>query len=594
MNTNIIGNQSSLFSMHGEVDVKKALEALICMSELDEIDINFVNDKSESGGIFVEANGNILETFDKSAEMRARYKIVPTGLKLRYTEYPLFASFIKINNFWEGAFIGTGVQLFDMYKQHYKGKSENFINDYRSIFGSENRTVDITGFGLTEITNNIEEDKVYSDSEQNNVVTELSLALERLEKQNSTDTNKSKNKKAAHLSKAQRKAERLKAHLDKMKAKEERLEQEKKQEEANKEKDNNDVEWLEPTMDCDTYFQDNVTKEFNGKIQDYINGDSKYDEYDKEENETYEVDDESEHTCNELETIEEMDHDKVTETSYKMDKFKLQLKIDLIHDIYERLLIKENWESTNKNRLGFYLKGICLIIWQEQQNHDNSTLRGNGYTYSENKQKCVINTNLLDSYGNSIYLVDHTPLLPNFYDKKITLLTNKSALLAWGFNIKDVRKLPEPLVIIPDTHKLLFSADLDDFDLDDTLHLKHIIEERRERFPKKYKEESSISLCEKIKSSIVQAIKISKTDYRYIIPKYDFLRQDIQFLIPLYLDNSLDDSPELTIVVGKTNELWTIYTVLYTDDAYDDARLLCKPNDSWININKRKSKEDKE
>jgi hypothetical protein len=27
-----------------------------------------------------------------------------------------------------------------------------------------------------------------------------------------------------------------------------------------------------------------------------------------------------------------------------------------------------------------------------------------------------------------------------------------------------------------------------------------------------------------------------------------------------------------------------VYTVLFTDDAYDDARLLCRPSSDWIKI----------
>lgn len=41
-------------------------------------------------------------------------------------------------------------------------------------------------------------------------------------------------------------------------------------------------------------------------------------------------------------------------------------------------------------------------------------------------------------------------------------------------------------------------------------------------------------------------------------------------------------------MVGKQlNGIWSIYTVLYSDDAYDDARLISRASDSWLNMKKR-------
>ena len=185
-------------------------------------------------------------------------------------------------------------------------------------------------------------------------------------------------------------------------------------------------------------------------------------------------------------------------------------------------------------------------------------------------------------------MIDHSPSIPDFYTKIVSIMYNKAALLNMGFDINNVKYLPMSINFIRDKSELIFDAKYEDFDLDDTAHLFHIITERIGRFPDKYSNESPLYLCERIKTAIRQAIMISKTDYKYVIPKYDFSRRAIQFLIPLYLDNSPEDAPELTVVVGKqTNGMWSIFTVLYSDDAYDDARLICRANDSWLNMKKR-------
>jgi hypothetical protein len=150
----VIGNKKSLLSVNGTIDCDKCIDAIVYMADITVLDVDKLNKISEEGGIYIKPNGKILPTFDKSAEASAKYKMVPTGLKQKYTEYPLFASFIKLNGMWEGAFIGTGTQLFKMYKQHYGGKLSDFSNEYLDIFGGERRTLDICGFGLDEVIKN--------------------------------------------------------------------------------------------------------------------------------------------------------------------------------------------------------------------------------------------------------------------------------------------------------------------------------------------------------------------------------------------------------------------------------------------------------
>lgn len=634
---NIIGNKKTLFSMHGVIDSDKCLNALEKLSNENDFDINSLNNISETGGLYVKANGTILDGFSKLDEQAARYKLVPTGLKFRYSEYPLFAGFIKLQGAWEGCFVGTGTQLFEMYKDHYAG---NFDYTYLSVFGGENRVRDIFGFGLTEVLEKdiklINDDVVYSSGADctESISTQLEAALNKLNakmKINETSSNRRGNCK--HKNKAQRKAEKLQKHLARVKEKEEkqRLREEelkKELEEQERIKDElarteNGIVWTTVSEIEDAHFKfiDAETKAFNDRINEYINSSDCIEQFKKEdatcsyidegikkdkisddvdtvvenvENTSKEcnVDNTDTVDCNCVEEADEqsimnyLDHDDdVVKT--ESERYRMQIKKDIINDIYERLLIKENWKFNNKQRLGFYLRGICLYAWREQQENPD-IIRGNGYTFSVDKKYCVLNTGLIDVYGNFIYLIDHSPSIPDFYTKIVSIMYNKAALLNMGFDINNVKYLPMPINFIRDKSELIFDAKYEDFDLDDTAHLFHIITERIGRFPDKYSNESPLYLCERIKTAIRQAIMISKTDYKYVIPKYDFSRRAIQFLIPLYLDNSPEDAPELTVVVGKqTNGMWSIFTVLYSDDAYDDARLICRANDSWLNMKKR-------
>jgi hypothetical protein len=649
---NVNGNSKALFSVHGTIeDAEKVLKAMESMTDKHDFNINELNDTSETGGIYIKQNGEICDTFSKSDEAIARYKIVPTGLTFRYSDYPLLASFIKLKGQWEGCFVGTATMLFDMYKQHYR--DGEFNEQYKEVFGGDNRSLDVKGFGLTEVLGSINDNEIIYSTEDKNteVSSQLETALKKLQnKVNNEQTGKnnqrSKNKNK-HKTKAQRKAERLQQHLNKVNAQKEEqakkeAEQEKEQErlrilEEEESKKEFGIIWHEilNIEDVHAEFVDDATKALNERILQYINSEDNKDtaykitgdattefeetveneETEAEETEAEETEAESsekvieqieteksadkveiktkkssnkqkenKHTDdNEEEILNELSHDNIiTGDSYQ---YCLQIKNDLINDIYDRLLIKENWKVPKFNqdttRMRFHLRGLCFYIWREQ--HETDSIRGNGYTYSDNKSKVVINTGLIDTYGNYIYIIDHTPKIMDFYNKVISIMQDRASLLKQGFNIENVKNLPQPVEIVKDKSELIFNADFDEFDLDDKAHLYHIIQERIKRFPEKYRNESEVSLCDKIKAAIKQAIMISKSDCRYVLPKYDFSRRQVQFLVPFYLDRKLDESPELTIVVGKnTNGLWSIYTVLNSDDAYDDTRLLCKANDSWL------------
>lgn len=587
----IIGNFNGLFSMHGDISNKTKLqEALEFMSRADELDVNKINDISESGGLYVTDNGTILESFDAIDEKLAKYKIVPTGLKLRFTEYPLFASFIKLNGFWEGAFIGTGSQLFIMYKEHYT--SDSWCEEHEKLFSQDNRITDITGFGLRALTGQ-EAIEYTSEDTGSDVISDLEKAINKAVKQsNNSSTSKSTRAKAA------KKADKLRAHLEKIKLNQEKQEAKKKEEqqrleEANKEDNKDSIDWLEvkPIEDSKETFEDTTSTEIDTKLEHFLNDDNMFCELDNPEDysETKpfvnkDVADTKEACENASLLLKSMDNDLDYEEN---ETFNNQINNALLQEIYENLLAKEEWLASKRNRLAFYLKGLFIVI--EYHRIKNGDLhRGNGYVYSEDNSKCLINTGLLDIYGNYIYLVDHTPKIPEFMEKSVTIMQNKISLMQLGFTLADAKNLPDPARFVENQSELLFNGTIEEFDFEDTEHLYHIIQERINRFPEKFRDEPASILCDRIKNAISRAIKISQTDYRYILPKYDFYRHQIQYLIPFHLETSLDECPELVIVVGKYKGMWEIFTVLYTVDAYDDARLVCNPNNTWIKPKKNK------
>lgn len=260
----------------------------------------------------------------------------------------------------------------------------------------------------------------------------------------------------------------------------------------------------------------------------------------------------------------------------------------IYNQVYERLLNKENWKRTSKNRLGFYLKASFAKVMQDQEGLEGNI--GNGFILSKDHTKCVVNTGLIDIYNNDIYLLDKTNSEKNFYNKDIEIISSKATLIGYGFDKEDILDMPEPIRYYTDRRELVFEGTIEEFDLEDDYRLNHIINERRHRFPEEYREVQSDTIADKLKLAIRQALKMQMRDYNHIVPFYSISERRIQHLIPLRLTSDTDEEVELAIVVGRNNGIWCVYTILNTEDAYDNVRLITRPDNTWLKL--KDSEED--
>ena len=653
--TKIIGNVAQLLAYHGFVDFTQAISTITQSTEITVIDVLEINKASEKGGLFVSHNGKIFDKFDEEAEAEAKYKLVPTGLIHKYSNRPLFASFLKSKKTWQGVYIGTAEKLFEMYAKAYNPPENvaSFDRSYLDIFCNENADRDLVGFGLTEILNYYE--NTVSTDVTNDVAEEVNdseyekykKAVDKIQKQlNSGKKSKSekaklqtKLKNMTKLMEKAREAENIPAETDAMEVEETKkiasvakVEIENVQADANgtidvvksNKKVNNVVTDATATNHADdsnvsTAVEDKpeVMKETKSEKKETTSENKKAvvknDVVDKQIEDTAVT--EKNMNVNSVdkqiknETVVEVSNNttvnekniEVKSTSYtnsndKHDElFEINPEVtdaerknlhQIAVDIYNKLLYKENWADRNYDRLCFYLKGIMQFI--STRSAKNNTARGDGYLFStenvtDNKRKLLFNTNLIDVYGNFIYIIDHTPKTEVFYKKRLTLMQSKSGLIEEGFQLSDIRHLPGTVKFLSDNRGYVFSGTIEDFDLEDDEHLNHIINERRTRFPENYKDVSCKIICDKLKNSIEQAIKISEIDYRYIMPMYNIKMDEVEFLIPFHLDTHYGERPELAIIITNKRGLWKIFTVLKAEDAYDNARLVFNPNNTWMN-----------
>lgn len=124
-----------------------------------------------------------------------------------------------------------------------------------------------------------------------------------------------------------------------------------------------------------------------------------------------------------------------------------------------------------------------------------------------------------------------------------------------------------PADLIYDTSKRL----IPDFD--------HIADDREKRFPTSYESLTKPQQIEKIKATITTALARVDRNYKTAIPQY--YDGSIQLLLPLCLDDI--EKADVALVVAKEGEVYRANTILSLDLAYNNARLLARPDREWLN-----------
>lgn len=200
---------------------------------------------------------------------------------------------------------------------------------------------------------------------------------------------------------------------------------------------------------------------------------------------------------------------------------------------------------------------------------------------NQNKDKILFNTNLIDKFGHDLIIVGSLLDISNkSFIGNLEISPSKMNLRKMGF---DSSKEPMPPMFFKDINEIIFHGD---WEIDqDMSKYEHIIEERKERFPEKYQELTADDLGSKLDNAIKFAKKIAQRNYKFIVPMYYPSAKRIQLLMPIYLETSYTSHPDFALVLTPhtKEKLYTPETILGLDEVYQDARLIAKPEESWLN-----------
>lgn len=245
--------------------------------------------------------------------------------------------------------------------------------------------------------------------------------------------------------------------------------------------------------------------------------------------------------------------------------------------------IPETWSFKNKPSsvnhpiLKSYIENTLEVLKKEAQRGVKNKL-----VYSSDNKHVVFNTNLLDKYFHEILIVAD---VSNQEDGSRLLMSPRRVkkeleLRKLGF-AKDTR--PEQPRFFEKVEEVIYQptwAIDKDFD-----KFTHIIEERRNRFPADMQSASSDELGRKLDDAITFAVAIAQRNYKFIVPMYRPQTGKIQLLMPIYLKGTYSCKPDFALILtpDKENEYYTPETILPLDAVYQNARLIAKPDDTWLN-----------
>lgn len=245
--------------------------------------------------------------------------------------------------------------------------------------------------------------------------------------------------------------------------------------------------------------------------------------------------------------------------------------------------IPETWSFRNKPStvnhpiLKSYIENTFEVLKKETERGAKNKL-----IYSRDGKYLLFNSNLLDKFFSDIYIIVE---VCQQNDGSVLLLSpkrvkNKLGLCKIGF-AKNVK--PEQPRFFDKVEEVIFQPTWAiDYDFD---KFTHIIEERRLRFPVEMQAASSDELGRKLKDAIVFAVAIAQRNYKFIVPMYRPQTGKIQLLMPIYLKGTYSSKPDFALILtpDKENEFYTPETILPLDAVYQNARLIAKPDDTWLN-----------
>ena len=239
-----------------------------------------------------------------------------------------------------------------------------------------------------------------------------------------------------------------------------------------------------------------------------------------------------------------------------------------IDDLATNLADPEEWDfSDDKRKRHSILKNYLEHIFRNLRAETN-------ICFTANNEYCCSNTghvtnNLEEQFPFFFRSTNQGAVFQPYFFK--CFVTNSDVELMRTFTsflptIADFFQKPEDLLFNPNCELI---PDID-----------HIIQDNLSRFPAAMQGSGDAEIRRRLEGAIDEARKKVRTNYKTAVPQ--FYGNRIQLLLPLCLTPN-SPNPELALVVHKIeNNPYTARTCLTLKMAYNNARLIVKPQSTWL------------
>lgn len=232
----------------------------------------------------------------------------------------------------------------------------------------------------------------------------------------------------------------------------------------------------------------------------------------------------------------------------------------LVLEIKEKLLF-DNWKTPTGLQTALLIYGARAKELVSKNRHE--------FYVKNNKGSVIINTGLLDKFGEPIYVMYRHNLARDSYLPYLHII-NKSQYIENNFTKEDTRPLRP--ISFDGQDMPLFSTNLMDYDT----NFEHCVSERRDRFPDSVKDATDLYLSQRIRSELELGLKIHKSG-GYAKPNYKPKEQELQWLLPLHINTAIHEEPELVMAIRRRNGFYEVATILSYDDSIKDKIRAVQP-----------------
>lgn len=291
---------------------------------------------------------------------------------------------------------------------------------------------------------------------------------------------------------------------------------------------------------------------------------------------------------------------------------------DFVKSLYAELLPGETWKYAEPAQMGMrkkteyeilesYLRTVFAALLQEH--NKQGSLNYGKIKFSKDNNYALFNTGLLSKYATDIIVIGEVYPKNRTTNSRISLSNlvvlkrGKTELREKGFEASDAEV--DMVSFFDQVSQIVYDATAE-VDTDDIEKLRHCIDEgiMRNRFPQKCKEQYENGELEDLTDTFIKAIRraerIARRNYKYVVPQYRTTAtgNKIQFLMPIYMLSKYEELPDFALVLSESvignQKFYKPETVLELAWAYNNARVICKPDDMWLNPARIEDVEDLE